>query len=59
MVLIVEIGDHKIRNAVSVYIPRIDAHASFRGAIRVVGDLSVESYVLESAVFFVDEKQIR
>src|SRR5437879_5505207 len=50
MILVVEIGDHKVRPAVPVDISRIHAHSGFGHSVAVIGHLGVETVILEFAI---------
>src|SRR5438445_8768398 len=58
MVLVVEICDHEVRNAVSIHVTGIHAHAGFGNTAGIVRHLSIEPHILKSAVLLVNEKQI-
>ena len=59
MILIIEIRDYEIRHAIAVNILSVNAHPCPGHAVLVVRYFCIQSCVFESAVVFIDEKEIR
>ena len=59
VILVVQIRDYQIRDAVTIDVSDVDTHPSLRIAIGVIGDFGIERGVFESPVTLVDKQQIR